>query len=81
MQCLEALEAAHQKGILHGDLKPADIMLTREGDVKVCDFGLARRVAPPGSSGSMLKTLTTTGQPGGAGTPGYMALAWRFEGF
>jgi serine/threonine protein kinase len=50
MQCLEALEAAHQKGILHGDLKPADIMLTREGDVKVCDFGLARRVAPPGSS-------------------------------
>jgi tetratricopeptide (TPR) repeat protein/TolB-like protein/predicted Ser/Thr protein kinase len=73
MQCLEALEAAHQKGILHGDLKPANIMLTRDGDVKICDFGLARRVALPGSSGSILNTVTTTGQPGGAGTPGYMA--------
>ena len=40
-QVLEALEAAHAKGVYHGDLKPANIMIDGQGRVKVTDFGLA----------------------------------------
>ena len=66
-QCIEALSAAHNKGILHGDLKPANIMLTHAGEIKVCDFGLARQL-PRGDSAE-----TTTSHAAIGGTPGYLA--------
>ncbi len=62
------LLAAHREGIVHGDFKPANVMVAADGRVVVLDFGLARAVAGDDPSDSL---LATTG--GGAGTPAYMA--------
>jgi eukaryotic-like serine/threonine-protein kinase len=42
VQLLEALEHAHQRGVWHRDIKPSNILITRDGPVKVTDFGIAR---------------------------------------
>src|ERR1700728_1690853 len=46
-QIVEALEAAHERGITHRDLKPANIKIKPDGTVKVLDFGLAKLATPP----------------------------------
>src|SRR2546426_1510872 len=72
-QIAAALAAAHQAGIIHRDLKTANIMLRADGTVKVLDFGLAR-LSQPVSAPAPAETVTMLTQAGAVlGTPGYMA--------
>lgn len=65
-QVLETLAVAHDKGVVHRDLKPENLFLTRDGTVKVLDFGIGRL--------KELKGMVTTTLTGAAmGTPAFMA--------
>lgn len=75
LQVALGLSAAHERGIVHRDLKPENIFVTSAGQVKILDFGLARRVEPVEDSDvASAPTTHQQTQPGTVlGTVGYMS--------
>jgi len=74
VQISRGLAAAHEKGIIHRDLKPENLFVTRDGRIKILDFGLAKLAQRQLASDESAPTLTDGTEPGVVmGTVGYMS--------
>jgi serine/threonine protein kinase len=73
----EAVQHAHDRGILHRDLKPSNILIGEDGQPRIADFGIARRLDPEGDV-TIAPHLTETGQA--LGSPGYASPEQAFGG-
>ncbi len=71
-QIARGMAAAHSAGVVHGDLKPANLTMTNDGAVKIMDFGMARRFDPKAQIDQTIQ-LSNESTAGLSGTPAYMA--------
>jgi serine/threonine protein kinase len=80
LQIASALDAARAVGLVHRDIKPANIMVTESGQVKVLDFGLAKRLEGIAAAGATAVTATVASEAGLVlGTIAYMSPEPRVQ--